>query len=341
MRSVAIFISAFFYCAATAVASQPVKLALGKFQKGKKGLLQGRVQPAHKKDVHVALKDGAGKLLFKGAPLKTATIKIKKDPHDSDRRLAKEGSIRGRDIIDSVPRERTLHDLKKNSAFEANVVVPLQFQGKSEKTSGGSGRRLQEDFYCEPLDDGSLACCQDNLPSTDFMLCLICPADVVDATDCYDCAILSDVGEMCDSCTMCSDTVAYDCSNIVEDAIQDCDSTPPPDDPDEPSEVPCSEMADGSLACRLEDYPVDDFHVDFSCPADATDLLDCSSCAIASDDNVYECNSCTICSDTVAYDCSNIAEGDCVVQDCSGNCESSTSAPPAPPKPTPTDDPHG
>jgi hypothetical protein len=217
MRSIAIFISAFFYCAATAAASQHVKLALGEFQKGRK---------RHKKDVHVALKDGAGKLVFEGAPLKTETIKIKKDPHDLDRRLTQEGSVRGGEIIESLPRERSLHDLKKNSAFVANVVMPVQFQGKLEKTSGGSSRRLQDDFYCESLDDGSLACCQDNMPSTDFVLCLICPADVVEAADCYACGIISDDGEMCDSCTMCSDTVAWDCSNIAtgECAITDCNS---------------------------------------------------------------------------------------------------------------------
>jgi hypothetical protein len=232
MSSIAIFISAFFYCAATAVASQPVKLPLQDFQKGRRGLLQGRVQPIPKKAVHVALKDGAGKLLFKGAPLKPETIKIKKDPN-SDRRLAKEGSIRGGDIIDSVPRERTLHDLKKNSAFMANVVMPVQFQGKLEKTLGGSGRRLQIDLYCDPTDDGSLTCCALDVPFPSTAMCLTCPSDTIETDDisaCYECAIFDESGEFCNSCSMsCADTevsvASWDCSNLSNDecAIVDCD----------------------------------------------------------------------------------------------------------------------
>jgi hypothetical protein len=101
-------------------------------------------------------------------------------------------------------------------------------------------------------------------------------------------------------------------------------------------DIPCSEMADGSLSCRLDDYPGEDFYVVFSCPASASTLLDCSTCSIFTDDNAYQCNSCTVCSDTVAYDCSNIGEGSCVIADCDGNCEESTPTPTDPNPPDPS-----
>jgi hypothetical protein len=94
-------------------------------------------------------------------------------------------------------------------------------------------------------------------------------------------------------------------------------------------------MADGSLICRLEGYPDEGFHVDFSCPASASTLSDCSTCNVISDESAEQCSSCTICSDTVAYDCSNIAEGECVILECSGKCAQQPTTPtPTNPKPT-------
>jgi hypothetical protein len=248
MYCITVFISAFsFFCAATAVA-QPGNVMLHgvplnavdfrTLQKGKedqptpKGLVSP-VQPTDEEAVHVALKDGARKLLFKGAPLKTENFNVKKDPDESNRRLAKEGSIRGGDIIDSVPREQSVHDLKKNSAFVANVVMPVQFQGKLEKTSGGSSRRLQDEYTCDPLDDGSLACCALNIPSPGWGICFICPPDTVETDDlnaCSACAIVNENAETCNSCsTTCTDTAyslaSWDCSNLSNDecAKVDCD----------------------------------------------------------------------------------------------------------------------
>jgi hypothetical protein len=89
-------------------------------------------------------------------------------------------------------------------------------------------------------------------------------------------------------------------------------------------EAQCSAMADGSLTCRAEDYIGEGLDVDFICPASASTLSDCLTCAIVGADNAYQCISCTVCSsDTVVgYDCSNVAEGDCVVKDCNGKCAS-------------------
>jgi hypothetical protein len=237
-----------------------------------------------------------------------------------------------------------------------------------KKTSGGSSRRLQQDIPCAEMDDGSVGCVLEDYPGDGLNAVISCPASASTLSDCSACAIVSDdTTDQCNSCTVCSDaTVAFDCSNIAEgDCISmDCsgncegsttdttpttgpteqtptetvppqptDTVPPPDD-----EMLCSEMADGSLTCREEDYPGEDFHVDFSCPDSASTMSDCSSCKIVSDDNTTQCNSCTICADMVAYDCSNIAEGDCVSMDCSGNCQSSDETTPAPGPPEPTTD---
>jgi hypothetical protein len=52
---------------------------------------------------------------------------------------------------------------------------------------------------------------------------------------------------------------------------------------DSPTDVSCSNI-NGSVFCRLDDYPDAGFHVDYSCPADFSTISDCS-CAIVSDDN--------------------------------------------------------
>jgi hypothetical protein len=172
---------------------------------------------------------------------------------------------------------------------------------------------------CSEMADGSLTCRSENYPGDDFRADFNCPASASTVLDCSTCTIVSDnTASQCNSCTVCSDTVAYDCSNIGEGDCVKMDCNGNCIDSDDIAK--CSEIADGSLTCRSENYPRDDFHADFNCPASASSTSDCSSCAIISDDNATQCNSCTICSDTVAYDCSNIAEGECVVKDCSGNC---------------------
>lgn len=225
MRSIAIFTSALFYFAATAVALQPGKVEL-------------HGVPRNAVAFRTLQKGKRDKPNLKGLDslVKTEKIKVKKDFNDSDRRLAQKGSIRGGNKKDSIQRERSLQGLNNKIAFAADVSMPVQLQGMSEKASGGSNRRLED--------------------------------------------------------------------------------------------TPCNTNADGSLTCRWEDYPKEGFHIVVSCPASATALSDCSTCAIASDYNADECSSCVICSDTfAAFDCSNIDEDECAIVDCDGNCQESTTKP--------------
>jgi hypothetical protein len=112
MRSIAIFTSAFFYCAATAVASQPAKIELH-------GVSRNAVA------LRTVQKGKGDKPTLKGpvSLVKTEKIKVKKDTDNSDRRLGQKGSIRGGNNKDSVQRERSLQDLKTNSAFAAAMAV--------------------------------------------------------------------------------------------------------------------------------------------------------------------------------------------------------------------------
>ena len=174
------------------------------------------------------------------------------------------------------------------------------------------------------MNDGSLVTHWEDVPGAGFGMDIFCPAFASSMDDCTNCAIFApDGATQCDSCTICSDTVAYDCSNVVEGdcVIRDCNGKCTP------VVSKCSEMADGSLICHEKDYPGEDFSIHFFCPASASPPFECANCTIAAPDDVSLCNSCTICSDTVAYDCSNVAEGDldCVVRDCNGYCSSGPS----------------
>ena len=98
--------------------------------------------------------------------------------------------------------------------------------------------------------------------------------------------------------------------------------TTPTYPPSEADELQCEQMTDGSLVCYQQGYPAVGWTLDYFCPATASTTADCTACAVVTPDGTTQCSSCNICSDTgtAAYDCSNVAEGDCTIQDCDGNC---------------------
>jgi hypothetical protein len=245
---------------------------------GKKGqpIPKGLVtlfQPSDEQDFHVAIgapQGRARKLLFnerdmKNLPtlLKTQNIKVKKDSDDPGRRLTQEGNIRGGKTEGNAQRKRSIQDW--NTAFEADVTMPIRLQSMMKKTSGDSNRHL-ESVLCTLEPDGLFWCCGFYFDQ-DSLACVVFDSPVVGVETYFlDCP--------------------YTTSYYVSVELSECQS--------------CAIVATNTT--------VDD----------ETDLA-----------NEPHCQSCSICSnDTVtyaAYDCSNLLEGDCVVMDCAGNCDSSAS----------------
>jgi hypothetical protein len=127
-------------------------------------------------------------------------------------------------------RERSLHNMKLNTAFEANIAMPIRLQRMTKKTSGDSNRRLQT-VECFEQDNGLLACVQYDLPGESWATVFEdCPVSAATVLECQSCSVVfptaDDTLPECNSCSVCSNTVAYDCSNLAEGdcVIQDCDS---------------------------------------------------------------------------------------------------------------------
>jgi hypothetical protein len=96
MRLINVFSTAtFFYCIATAWASQPDKVKLYGVSRNA-AAAASRTPQGHMKSLP--------------APIKTRTIKVKKDSDDPDRHLTQKGSIRGEQTDDHVQRKRSLED---------------------------------------------------------------------------------------------------------------------------------------------------------------------------------------------------------------------------------------
>jgi hypothetical protein len=276
-------------------------------------------------------------------------------------------------LKDSVQREHSLQSFKKNNAFAADVVRPIQLQGKLTKTSGGPGRRL-DTAECSENSDGSRTCRSDDNPGEGLDTVFKCPVSAETTTECDSCVVYeTDSGDQCNDCDPCGgeyDFFAYDCSNILPDdvecTIQDCngdclnsptptdstptDSTPtdpPTDDTTDPptdgGTMTCSDNADGTKTCRVDDPP-EDFEIEFECPANAEHLKDCFTCVI-SYNNGGQCNDCTVCgsdSDIAGYsfDCTNFfPDEECAIKDCDLVCQNSPDAAPTNPAPTPTEEP--
>ena len=173
-----------------------------------------------------------------------APLKVKEDPpHDPDRRLVQKGSIRGGKMEDSTQRKRFPRDW--NTAFEANVAMPVRLQSTMTKISGHSNRRLQTvEVECFEQDSGPLACVAEDFPGEGLATVLIdCPTDATIVADCQSCSIVVTADNtpteidlandpQCQSCSPCYDTVAYDCSNLAEGdcAMQDCNGICTPSD---------------------------------------------------------------------------------------------------------------
>ena len=260
---------------------------------------------------------------------------------------------------------RRLRGPKTDVNFMADVAAPVQIGRMVRMASGDANRRLQT-AECFALSDGSIACLQEGFPGNGFYTVFMnCPAESPTVLDCSSCVIFGSSGEIdpendpqCLSCTVCSEIVAFDCSNIGEGdcVIQTCSGdcsdgsgsstpspTPTPAVPTGGSSggVLCQEDDTGSLFCVLEDSPADNWLTVFlDCPATTTNALQCGSCAILPPDgtpleidlvNDDQCSSCTVCSERVSWDCSNLDSGDCSVRDCSGICSSGGSQPTSPP----------
>ena len=109
---------------------------------------------------------------------------------------------------------------------------------KMKKTSGLSRFSTVE---CFEQDNGLLACLAEDFPGEGLATVFLdCPTDVA---ECQSCSIVvtadSTPNEIdlqndpqCQSCSICSDTIAFDCSNIAEGScvMQDCDGTCTPSD---------------------------------------------------------------------------------------------------------------
>ena len=293
MHSITVFLSAaLLYCIGTAVASQSDKtkfysmprnaataasrtIKMGKTGQATWESLVTLVQSSNEQDFHISIaapQGTASQLHFReghkkslSTPFKTlkiTKIKVEDDSDDSDRHLAKEGSIRGGKMEDSFQHKPSLQDW--NTAFEANIAMPVRLQSIIKETSGASNLRLQT-AACFEQDNGLLACVLDGYPGEGASaIFLDCPVSVTSVFECQSCTIMATVDStspLCNSCDICSDTVAYDCSNLFEgDCVTvDCNGnctgtdlpTPPYPDPTSPPsgviEVPCYEQANASI----------------------------------------------------------------------------------------------
>lgn len=314
MRSISVFsTAAFVYCVGTAVAVQPDKVKLNgvprsaaattsrTIEMGKKGQpipkgLVTLVQPSDEQDFHVAIgapQGRARKLLFNErdknnlpTPLKTQNIKVKKDSDDPDRRLTREGNIRGGKTEDSTRRKRSLQDY--NTAFEADVTMPIRLQSMMKKTSADSNRHLMtvicgsnangQEWCCVFISNELVSCYSSSSPEEGMeTLFWNCPySGSVEFSECQSCDIVpenrtTDDDDLenephCLSCSICSDgTVtydAYDCSNLLEGdcVIMDCagncagsSSTPPGTPP--PTTTPPSTPPPTSPGTRTDPDP--------------------------------------------------------------------------------------
>lgn len=104
----------------------------------------------------------------------------------------------------------------------------------------------------------------------------------------------------------------------------------------------CFVLSDASVACVIDGFPGNGFYTVFvDCPAESPTMFACLGCAILGSvngerdpENDPPCLECSLCFESVAYDCSNLAEGNCVEQTCSGACIASGGSEPVP-SPTP------
>jgi hypothetical protein len=132
------------------------------------------------------------------APFKTQHMEVKRDSDDPDRRLAKDGSIRGGKTEDSAKRKRQLQDW--NTAFEANVAMPVRLKSMMKKTSGDPNRRLQTP-ECTEQDNGLLACVQDGYPwEGAAVVFLDCPVSATSVLECQSCGILATADDTLPEC---------------------------------------------------------------------------------------------------------------------------------------------
>lgn len=84
--------------------------------------------------------------------------------------------------------------------------------------------------FCQVLDDGSTGCYEADYPASGWHLVFYtCPSGATSGFQCGTCAIApndwEDGDPLCNSCSICSGVVAYDCSNLATGACvrKDCD----------------------------------------------------------------------------------------------------------------------
>ena len=78
---------------------------------------------------------------------------------------------------------------------------------------------------CSEMEDGSLVCHQQGYPADGFNVNFSCPAFASSPADCTSCTITAPDGTTpCNGCSMCSDKVVFDCSNVLEGdcVMMDC-----------------------------------------------------------------------------------------------------------------------
>lgn len=73
---------------------------------------------------------------------------------------------------------------------------------------------------CRRNDNGDRVCIQENFPAPGFRTAFAnCPSDATSVTECGSCGIAppgyQSGGSLCTSCSVCSNTVAYDCANVA------------------------------------------------------------------------------------------------------------------------------
>jgi hypothetical protein len=84
--------------------------------------------------------------------------------------------------------------------------------------------------FCQVLDDGSTGCYSQDYPASGLLLAFVnCPSGATSGFQCGTCGIArndwEDGDPLCNSCSICSGVLAYDCSNLATGGCvrKDCD----------------------------------------------------------------------------------------------------------------------
>ena len=204
--------------------------------------------------------------------LEPQDITLKDDSDDGDRRLKNKVSPK-----DGT--EGNLKGLRGNKAsdadFMADVAAPILLANKLNKASDSDPNRRLQTADCVVLDDGSVGCIAEGFPGTGFYTIFVdCPISSPTVFDCLGCAIFGSNGEpdpltdpTCLDCSLCFESVAYDCSNlgegncIAQTCSGDCTASggpnpvpsPTPMPVSQPSPTPGESSSEGGVSCQEDE----------------------------------------------------------------------------------------